>query len=212
MRLHVTEPDVAITDYFLAIESMMLAAWLIGEPSDRPDLRLWFIVFFVGSGCASALGGTVHGFFVDRPSRLGTVLWRATLVSAGVVAAAGWMIGAALLWGAAPVSILVLVAAELIVYAAIVIAVNDAFWVAVANYLPATGFLLVAYSSAYRSDPSGAIAVGLAGLALTVLAAAGQRFRVAIHPVYFSHNALYHAVQGIALLMLFWSGRHLIGA
>jgi hypothetical protein len=186
---------------------------LIGQPHSRPDLQLWFVVFFIAMGLASALGGTVHGFFVAQPSRLGTVLWRGTLISIGVVAASGWMIGAGLLWrDAHAATILTIVAAELIVYAVIVIAVNDAFWVAVANYLPSTVFLLIAYWTAYRSNPNGAIAIGLAGLALTVVAAIGQRLRVAIHPVYFNHNALYHAFQGIALLMIFWSGRYLIGA
>ncbi len=208
-----TEPDVAITDYLLAIESVFLAALLIGQPSIRPDLRLWFVVFFITTGLASVLGGTVHGFFVAHPSRLGAALWRGTLMSIGVVAASGWMIGAGVLWRDAHAGlILTIVAAELIGYAVVVMAVNDAFWVAMANYLPSTGFLIIAYSAAYRSNPNRAIAIGLAGLALTLVAAIGQRLRIAIHPVYFNHNALYHAVQGIALFMIFWSSRYLIRA
>ena len=211
--LHVTEPDVAITDYLLAIESVVLAALLISQPHARPDFQVWFVAFFIATGLASALGGTVHGFYVAQPSRLGTVLWRGALISIGVVAASAWMIGAGVLWGDAHGAwILTIVAAELIVYAVVVIVVNDAFWVAIANYLPSTGFLMIAYWVAYRSHPNRAIAIGLAGLALTVVAAIGQRLRIGIHPVYFNHNALYHAFQGIALLMIFWSGRYLIGA
>ena len=205
-----TEPDVAITDYLLAVESVILAALLVGQPPSRPDLQLWFVVFFAATGFASALGGTVHGFFVARPSRVGTVLWRATLISIGVVAAAGWMIGVRMLSSDAPPWVLTVVVLELVAYAVVVVAVRDAFWVAIANYVPSTGFLLIAYWAAYRSHPTGAVAIGLAGLALTLAASVGQHLRVGIHPVYFNHKALYHVVQGIALFMIFWSGRHLV--
>ena len=206
-----TEPDVALTDYVLALESVILAVLLMNQPAGRPDLQLWFVVFFTAAGLASALGGTVHGFFVARPSRLGSALWRATLVAIGVVAAAGWMIGAGILWGDSYGRwLLTIVAAELMVYAVIVVAVSGAFWIAIANYLPSTVFLVVAYWMAYRSNPGDALAIGLAGLALTLLAPLGQQLRVGIHPVYFNHNAVYHVVQGIALVMIFWSGRYLI--
>jgi hypothetical protein len=208
----VTERAVAITDYALAAESVILAVLLAGQPASRPDLRLWFVVFFVATALASALGGTVHGFFVARRSPLGSALWRGTLVAIGIVAASGWMIGAEVLWsGAHAGRMLAFVAAELLVYAVVVMAFSDAFWIAIANYLPATGFLMFAYWTAYQSHPSGAIGAGLAGLTLTVVAALAQQGRVGIHPVYFDHNALYHVVQGIALVMIFWSGQHLMG-
>jgi len=34
-----------------------------------------------------------------------------------------------------------------------------------------------------------------------------QLERVALHPVYFNHNALYHAVEAIALLCMFGAAR-----
>jgi hypothetical protein len=207
-----TEPDVAITDYLLAIESLVLAMWLAGQLTGRPDLQRCFVVFFAATALASALGGTVHGFFLARSSRTGVVLWRAALIAIGVVAAAGWLIGTRVLGGSAQSGvILVVVAVEFIAYALVVTTVSDAFWVAIANYVPSTAFLAVAYWTAYRSDPHPAMALGLAGLALTFAAAVGQRLRIAIHPVYFNHNAVYHAVQGIALFLIFWSGRYLIG-
>ena len=36
-----------------------------------------------------------------------------------------------------------------------------------------------------------------------------QQLRVGIHPVYFNHNALYHAIQGIALVMIYMGARAL---
>jgi hypothetical protein len=208
---HVSQPAVVLTNYVLAAESMILAALLTGQPTSRPDLRLWFVVLFVATGLASALGGAVHGVFVARSSPLGSALWRGTLVAIGIAAASGWMIGAEVLWGGAHAGwMLTFVAAELLVYAVVVMAVSDAFWVAIANYLAATGFLLFAYWAAYQSHPSNAIGVGLAGLAFTLVAALGQHRRVGIHPVYFDQNALYHVIQGIALVMIFWSARYLV--
>lgn len=207
-----TEPDVAITDFLLALESLLLAALLIGAPDGRADLRLWFGVFFVATAVAAALGGTVHGFFMARPSRLGRVLWRGSLIAIGIVAAAAWMIATAVLWGDTHAGRLTIVAMAFVLYAIVVMAVSDAFWIAIAGYLPSTLFLIVAYATAYRSDPNPPVAIGLAGLLVTLAASAGQRLRVGIHPVYFNHNALYHALQGIALFMIFWSGRYLIRA
>ena len=208
-----TEPAAAITDYVLAFESMILAAWFIGQPAGRSDLHLWFVVFFIAAGVASALGGTVHGFFAGHASRMGAVLWRGTLIAIGIVAASGWMIGAEVLWGEAPAGLmLAFVAVEFAAYAVVVTAVRDAFWIAAANYLLSTGFLVIAYWAAYQSHPTGALEVGLAGLALTFVAALGQHLRVGFHPVYLNHNALYHLVQGMALAMIFWSGRYLVNS
>jgi hypothetical protein len=45
----------------------------------------------------------------------------------------------------------------------------------------------------------------LVALGLTVSAAAAllQQTRVALHPVYFDHNAVYHVVQGAAVVLLY---------
>jgi hypothetical protein len=48
---------------------------------------------------------------------------------------------------------------------------------------------------------------GVTGLALTFVAAAVQQLRIAIHPVYFNHNALYHVIQAGALLLIFVAAR-----
>jgi hypothetical protein len=38
---------------------------------------------------------------------------------------------------------------------------------------------------------------------LTLVAAAVQQARIALHPTYFNHNALYHLLQAIALFLIF---------
>lgn len=208
-----TEPDVVITDYLLSIESVALAVALTSRPSLRPDLQLWFGVFFVATAVASLAGGTVHGFFLPDQSKAGAALWRVVLVSIGVAAASTWTIGARLLFDDA-VARRVQAAAgvELIAYTLVAIAITDKFWIAIANYLPSTTFLIIAFTAAYRSDPKPALAIGIAGLALTLAAAGIQRAGISLHPAYFDHNALYHGVQALALFLIYWSARYLVGA
>jgi hypothetical protein len=41
-------------------------------------------------------------------------------------------------------------------------------------------------------------------LALSIVAAVTQQARIALHPVYFDHNAVYHVIQAIALVVLYF--------
>ena len=95
-------------------------------------------------------------------------------------------------------------------YAAVIVFVTDAFWVAVAGYLPAAAFLLVAFLRAAVRRRASWARLGAYGLALSFAAAAIQHFRIALHPVYFNHNALYHLVQAVALALLFMASRGLL--
>jgi hypothetical protein len=45
------------------------------------------------------------------------------------------------------------------------------------------------------------------GLILSALAALLQQLRVSIHQVYFDHNAVYHVVQSLALVFLYFGCR-----
>lgn len=206
-----TEPDVALTDYVLAIESACFAWLLSRHPSVATGLRDPFVLFFAATAAGSLAGGTVHGFFLANGSPLGVVLWRAALVAIGVAALSAWTIGARLLFSP-PTAQTIQVAATgaFVVYAIVIVAVNDSFWVAVANYLPVTAFLMVAFVATYRSTRQPAMAIGIAGLALTVVAAIVQQLHVGLHPRYFNHNALYHAIQGVALFLIFRASHSLI--
>jgi hypothetical protein len=203
----VTEPDVALTDYLLAIEAMLFGVlvWRGGsEIGSEIDLRFPFTLFFGATAVAALTGGTVHGFFSGASTPLGVAMWRATLVALGVTAVAAWMIGARMLLAAGPahlVQILALVVAA--IYTLIVIAVDDRFWIAVLHYLPPTLVMLLAFAVAMARNRSPAAAAGLSGMVLTLVAAAVQQRGIALHPVYFNHNALYHAIQAVALWLIY---------
>src|SRR5436309_2203340 len=81
--------------------------------------------------------------------------------------------------------------------------ITQDFRAAVVFYLPATVFLLVVLSVAYARARERRILVAIAGLGLMFIAAGVQQARIALHPTYFNHNALYHLIQAVALWLFF---------
>jgi hypothetical protein len=201
-----TEPDVTLTDFALALECAIFA--LLVARTSPPPMRRWWIIFFSSIAVGALCGGLVHGYFPDESTTTWALVWRTTLLAIGVTSMATWSLGAYLQQGirlgrAVRRAAVWIFAA----YAIIVLTVSTSFFVAVVMYLPATLFMLVAIVDAYRRSPTRAEAFGIAGLVLTLIAAAIQQLRIPLHPVYFNHNALYHAIQAIALLLLFLAAR-----
>ena len=205
-----TEPDVTLTDYAIALLCAAFCLLASKWPAVDTTLRRWWIVLFGSIGAGAAFGGTVHGFFLDPATVGNAVLWRATLLSLGVTSAAMWMIGARLIVPEpAATWVRRAAVAQLLVYAVIVICFDQRFLVAIATYLPATVFLLVVFVMLHLRDRMRGVAPGIVGLLLTFVAAAVQQLRIAVHPVYFNHNALYHVIQGIALYLIFRAAKSL---
>src|SRR5256885_3890327 len=131
-----TEPDVALTDYALALECTVFA-YLLHRTEHK--------VFFGSAAVASLAGGTVHGFFLDARSLGNVVLWRLTLLAIGVTAASAWAIGARVLF-AAPTArrITIAAAAALGAYGVVTMFITQEFRAAGGFFLPARLVLLVA--------------------------------------------------------------------
>jgi sugar phosphate permease len=126
------------------------------------------------------------------------------MVALGLTAVYVWNIGALLTESKFIMHRLPQVALGLLAgYVATILFVSDRFIVGIAMYLPSAVFLLGAMSVAHVRDPKRGWAIGIVGLALTFVAAAVQQLRVALHPVWFDHNALFHLIQAVALLLLF---------
>lgn len=207
----ITEPDVAFTDYGLAIECVLFTYLLHRQGDAQQPLRNRFALFFGSVGVAALTGGTVHGFFLDVNTTGYAILWPATLIAIGVSALAGWMIGANLLFSPSVArGISVLAAVEFVVYSLAVLFISQTFMVAVINYMPAALFLSLVLAIVYARLRERPVLVGLAGLVLTFVAAGVQQGGVGLHPVYFNHNAFYHLIQAGALLMIFWAARWLV--
>jgi hypothetical protein len=206
-----TEPDVALTDYGLFVECAVFAWLVFRQTAQNTALRAWVVLFFAATALAALCGGTVHGFFTDETAGVGWALWKVAMLSIGGAALAGWAIGGRLLFSRRGADRVLVFAAGLIVaYAAAIVFVNDAFVVAVAGYVPAAALLLAGFIRAAVRGQGGWATPGAWGLALSFAAAAIQQLRVALHPVYFNHNALYHVVQAVALALLFAACRGLL--
>jgi hypothetical protein len=205
-----TEPDVALTDFALAVECALLARLLGRAGPAASRLRVTFVVFFASIGASALAGGAMHGFCLEASGAGHRLLWPATLLGIGVTAAAAWIAGARMLLRP-PFARVITWAAALgfAAYAARVLSGSQEFRVAVLFYLPAALFLTIAHLVLFVRTRAREIGIGLAGLGLSFAAAFVQQARVALHPVYFTHNAVYHVLQGIALFLIFLGARRL---
>lgn len=207
-----TEPDVVITDYLLALECTLFV-WLLyrRNPSSRA-IRNAFALFFAATAVAAIVGGTVHGFFLDPSSRTGNLLWRVALLALGFTAFALWSLSALLLFSPrASNAIRVVAGIELLAYAVLVLTASRSFRVAIAEYVPAVLMLLVAFLFLYVRGRQLILLAGAAGIALSMVGSYLQQRHVGIHPVYFNHNALYHLLQAVALLLVFCTAGRITG-
>ena len=205
-----TEPDVAITDYLLCIESFWLAVLLWKSKSRNPTLRFWYSFVFFALTLPPFIGGTVHGFFNEHGSRGNHVLWPATLISLALAALALW--GATLhtvFQGKLARNLTALAAVECLAYCLAVLNGLRDFLFAIVNYIPSTLFLLITFLLSYQRRPSKKILWGVAGVLFTFLAAAVQVFKISLHPRYFNFNSLYHLIQGAALYLIYVGAREL---
>ncbi len=209
--MSVLEPVVTFTDYGLAVECAVLSAWVVRRGSPGDPLRLWLTIFFATLGLAALTGGTVHGFFPEERSLGFRILWSITLLAIGGTAVSAWAIGARLVLRERTTDrVIATVTVVFAGYAVLVLFVTQSFALAIAHYAPSALFLLGAFAVHYARTRAPHLGLGVAAVALMLIAATVQRLGVAPHPVYFNHNALYHAIQALALLLLYHGARPLI--
>ena len=198
------DPDVVFTDLGLAI----LAAWL--------GWRLWArtgpgtlpragVVLLGGLASAAFWGAIFHAFFpADTATLPGFIAWVPVSLSILVVGATLLELSLRLLAPRlAPTARRSLVAIYAAGFATVVLLVDESFSSIVRFYVPPLVLFLVA---AVRQSIRGASAAWrMIAVAFTVSAGAAllQQTGVSIHPVYFDHNAVYHVVQAVAVVLLY---------
>ena len=96
-RGRMSEADVTLTDYALAVECAVCAAFLGLTPTGQTWLRNAGMFFFVFLGLSAATGGTVHGFCPDPNSPACRILWQVTLQAVGWASFSTWVLGAGIL-------------------------------------------------------------------------------------------------------------------
>jgi len=198
--LGIREPDVALTDYLLFVECLVIFGVLWNKRQKEPVGA--FAWLFLCTGMASLFGGTVHGFFPH--GTLGQkILWPATLISIG---GSCWALMS--LCGSIGFSsrthrwfnrIGFLQFVGMVVF---VLFFTQAFWLAIINYLPCVFLLLVILCIRFFSQRERGLLWGISAFLLSVVAAGIQYLGIGVHPLYFNHNALYHLFQFVAFLFL----------
>lgn len=188
----VHEADVALTDFALAVECAIFVV-LIARKLAPSGYRKWLIALFGSISTGALFGGLAHAYFPDNQ-----VVWVSTMLSVGVSALACWNLSAEVLgkeWRLFRIAM----AAQFVVYATVVVIGWRAYKLVIADYLPAAVFLLFACVITKRRNP--ALGIVAIGLVMTFVAAGIQLMGVDAPGI--SHNALYHVVQGVALLVMF---------
>ena len=182
-----SEPVTALTDYALAALSASLALRLLR--SREKSVRLWAAAF-VALAVGAFLGGTWHGYLQSD------LLWKATVLCVGV---ASFCMVAGTARATLPGNVLQLLAAiKLALYSGWMLLHDDFIYVVIDS---GTAFAVVAALHLWRFN--GWI---LAGVAVSVLAAAVQASGIALHR-HFNHNDLYHVVQMAAMVLLYRGAR-----
>ncbi|MGH7166570.1 MAG: DUF6962 family protein [Nitrospiraceae bacterium] len=199
-----TEPDVTLTDYGLAIACAVFVVLLYRKATVQPRLRTWFALLFSSIGVAALASGTVHGFFLDARTTGYAVLWPATMLALGGAALSTWGLGARIQFPLRLAHLITLCATLVFaVYCALVLFVTQSFSLAIGHYLPGVVFLMVVFSLAYQGTRARPVCLALVGLLLTLVASGLQQGWVGFHPIYFNHNALHHLLEAAALYLIF---------
>ena len=200
MTIH--DPDVVLTDLALAGLGAWFAWRLLAVRGG--ELRRSPVVLMAGLASAAFWGALFHAFFPQNTATLpGRLAWVPVTLSIVVAAAMLLEMGLRVLAPRlAEGSRRGVVGAYAVAFALVVVLVNESFTTIVRFYVPALLFFLVMASIRAVRVGGGWILIA-AGLACSAGAAVLQQMRVALHPVYFDHNAVYHVVQAAALVILY---------
>ena len=199
-----SEPDVTLTDYGLALECAICAMLLGRTPVGRRMVRVAGVGFYAFLGLSAAAGGTVQARACD-------LLWRFTLLMIGLAACSTWVLGVGVITSGRAVRGLALAAIpQCALYSMMVLLITQEFWVAFTIYLPAALLLLAGFCRAVWYQGQRFLIVGAAGSVLSLMSSFIQFMRIGINPVYFNHNALAHVVQAVALVLLFLGMRSVL--
>ncbi len=199
---------MALTDLILCLEALFLA-FLLYRERNHHSLRYASLLFFISFALSSFLGVIVHGFFPTPDSIWNAIFWTVTLLAVGLISFFSWIIVIDLLVPQYRKVLVAMACLEFLGYSLYILFIDHPFKVAIYNYVPSTLFLLIAFGFLYVRGKKSAL-FGFFGLLLSLIASWIQQAKIAIHPIYFNHNALYHVLEAIALFLVFLTLRDLL--
>lgn len=199
--------SVAITDYLLTFQCVALIAIFVRRgPKDLPVRTSYYFAIFVFASLAlaTAIGGTLHGFFADVQSDVHQLLWRATLVCVGLTATFLWLLAASLVlsqtWRR---RVYVFVALGFVILLYPIFFKYPAFLYAVIRYLIGLVMLIAALTCRYLQTRERGVLLAIVGLLMTLVASGVQVLRLQIDPMILNYNSLYHLLELAALYVLY---------
>jgi hypothetical protein len=204
------EPDVALTDWFLAGECLLFAVLLLRMRTGT-IARTLSVTLFLSLMLASILGGMYHGFFPLKTTTAGGWwIWIGTMFSIGLTSASLLVLSLNMIRPAFTKTALTLATIALAGYIYWITAVSHEFLIAVLFYLPMLLLFLAVLVRRLFAQKDRSVIAGICSVFLMLIAAGVQQLHIGLHPQYFNHNALYHVIQAIALLLLFITIKSLI--
>jgi hypothetical protein len=204
LRIPIHEPDVVFTDLGLAVLAAYLGRrlWTASRQSELPRAG----AVLMGALASAALWGAIfHAFFPEETATpLGFLAWLPVALSILIAAAIMLELGLRILVPRLPPRVRrSIVAIYAVAFAVVLLLVDESFTSIVRFYLPALLLLLIAAGQQAARSRSVGWTLIASGLVMSAGAAFLQQTGVSIHPVYFDHNAVYHVLQGIALVFLY---------
>jgi hypothetical protein len=203
--ISIPDPDVVFTDVGLAALGGFFA-WRLARDS-RPGMLV-----MAGLASAAFWGAAFHAFFPHKTTTTaGFVIWLLVAFSIAVVAESLLDMALGVLLARRtpgdspgnPKTRRVIVLLYCVLFAVVVLFIDESFSTIAGLYAPVLVLALSAalYKALRTGNPTWTLISS--GLALSMLAGLLQQTGVAIHPTYFDHNAVYHVVQGAALVLLY---------
>jgi hypothetical protein len=199
----VTEPLVSATDFILAAETAVLAV-LVSRRSPASNLQHWIVGLFACLSIASFAGGATHGFFLDEKSTGHAIFWPLSLIAIGGTAVCLAAIAAQLVFSpGGRRRFIQVVGIAFVGYVLVVLFVRAEFYVAIVAYVPAVLFLLAVLIMFWLARRERGLLLGITAIVLTLVASGIQQASFSIPGLPHANNVLYHAIEAVALLVLY---------
>jgi Family of unknown function (DUF6962) len=198
------EADVALTDVGLAILGSYLG-WRLWSRPERSALERRGAIIMVGLAGAALWGAIFHAFFPDHTATpMGFSVWMLVVLSILVVSVALLELALEVLATRLPPTIRHgIVAIYALAFAIVVFFRDESFTSIVRFYGPALLLVLIAAVERLLRTRSTGWRLIAVGFTISIGAAVLQQAHVGLDPVYFNHNAVYHVLQGVALVLLY---------
>lgn len=207
--MQITEPMTMITDYLLAVWTLILAGKLYRgfRRHGQRSVAFWGAALLFTS-LASLAGGSYHGFQRHLSGLQLLMLWKVAVYSIGL-ASLCFLSGSALAFASGLWRKVLLLAAgaQFLVYAVWMAAHNDFLYV-IFDYAPALVAVLILALLSLQGSNQKAAQWLIGGIAGSFAAAGAQQSGFALHQ-HFNHNDLYHILQMGAVYLLYRGAREL---